>query len=96
MPATTFEQIIATHGPMIARHNMSDNAHYTTDEFINTIADLGQLYATGMTADLQTAADYLTAAANYLTDAAADATSAAVLIAHADRRLQFVDDLALA
>lgn len=96
MPASTFEQLIATHGPMIARHDMRDTANFTTDEFIDTITNLGQLYATGMTRDLQTAADYLTAAASYLTDAAADATSAAVLIAHADRRLQFVNDLALA
>lgn len=96
MPASTFEQLIATHGDMIARHNMSNKTDFTTAEFINTLANIGRLYATGMTNDLQDAAEHLTAAANYLVDAELDPVAASGLIAHADKRLQYVADLHLA
>lgn len=94
MTASTFEQLIATHGPMIARHNMSDNTDFTTDAFINTLANIGHLYATGMTAALQDAAEHLTAAANDLRDAQLDPASAPVLITRADQHLDVVDALA--
>lgn len=96
MPASTFEQLIANHGDMIARHDGLNAAGFTTDEFIETIDRLGRLYATGMGSDLQAAADDLTAAASYLTDAELHPVNARVLIAQADQRLQSVDDLALA
>lgn len=97
MPATTFEQLIATHGDMIARHDMRDTLGtvYISD-FTAILADLGRLYSTGATSDLQDAAEHLTAAANYLTDAEHDTTAAPVLIAKADKHLQSVADLALA
>jgi hypothetical protein len=97
MPATTFEQLIANHGDMIARHEMRDTLGtvYISD-FIAILADLGRLYSTGATSALQDASDNLTAAASYLTDAEHDTTAAPVLIAKADKHLHHVDALALA
>lgn len=94
MHAATFEQIIATHGAMIARHYGRTTTDFTTAEFIDTIASLGRTYATGATENLQVAAEHLTAVARYLVDAELDPVAAGGLIAHADQRLKAVADLA--
>jgi hypothetical protein len=96
MPATTFEQLITNHGDMIARLYGRRVPDFTVHEFIDTIASLGRTHASGATERLQVAGEYLTGAARLLVDADLDPVAASGLIAHADRRLQFVDSLALA
>lgn len=94
MPATTFEQLTATHSAMIGRLYGRTTAGFTTAQFIDTIASLGRTYATGATENLQVAAEHLTAVARYLVDAELDPVAAGGLIAHADQRLKAVADLA--
>jgi hypothetical protein len=96
MTATTIEQLITTHGPMIARLYGHDVSGFTTAQFTDTIASLGRTYATGATENLKVAAEHLTAVANYLVDAELDPVAAGGLIAHADQRLQLVNNLTLA
>lgn len=96
MSASTFEQIIATHGPMIARLYGRRDTNFTTHEFIDTLASLGRTHANGATERLQAAGEYLTGAANLLVDADLDPGAASGLIAHADQRLQRVADLHIA
>lgn len=96
MAATTFEQIIANHGPMIGRLYGRNNTDFAVTEFIDTISAVGRQYATSTNSSLRSGSEFLLAAATDLVDAQYDPAKATDLIIRADRNLKFVADLHLA